>query len=86
MRSRNYDDGQERYRGQMMRWTLALMGVTGAILNAAHMRVSFMLWMMANCGWVAVFIQQKKWPETFLFIVYLATSIIGWILWGEGVA
>lgn len=68
-----------------MRWLLAGTGVIGAALNAGQIRASFLLWIVANIGWIIVNVRRREWPETALFSVYLVTAVAGWFGWGPSV-
>lgn len=65
-----------------LRWALTVMGITGATLNALGLGICFIIWIIANIGWIAVNIQRRSWPEAALFSAYLATSILGLFTWG----
>lgn len=67
------------------RWLLACAGVLGATMNAGQIRESFLVWIVANIGWIIVNVRRREWPEAALFSVYLVTAIAGWFGWGASV-
>jgi len=62
-------------------WILNLMSLTGAWLNSSlhrrQLQACYVLWTVANVGWVAAFYYRGMWPETFLFAGYLGFSLRG---------
>lgn len=64
-------------------WILAIMGVTGAVLNVAKKRSGFFCWVVANCGWVLVSLIRQQWPEMALWSVYLGIAVRGVYTWGK---
>ena len=65
----------------LFRWVLTAMGVIGAFLNALGNRTCFVIWIVANIGWITVNLQRRSWPEVALFSVYLGTAVLGLVTW-----
>jgi hypothetical protein len=65
-----------------VKWALVGLGVAGAILNACGLRVSFLVWIVANAGLLSLNLVGRRWPEAVLFGIYLATALFGWLQWG----
>lgn len=62
-------------------WILTAASVIGAALNAVCRRGGFLVWIFSNTGWVIVNASRNLWPETVLFVVYLAFSVVGFFMW-----
>lgn len=68
-------------QGEMIRWGLTGIGVTGSILNARQRRASFYWWIVANAGWIAININRGQLAEAVLFSVHLVLSGYGLARW-----
>ena len=64
-------------------WLLAALSLAGTILNVYKRREGFLLWIVANIGWVVVNFSKDIPAQAFLFIVYVATSAWGFVSWGK---
>lgn len=65
----------------IIRWSLAGLGIVGAVLNVQQRRACFVWWVAANIGWVCVNIYHGRYAEAVLFAVYLATALLGLVNW-----
>lgn len=65
----------------IIRWSLAGLGIVGAILNVQQRRACFMWWVAANIGWVFINAYNGRYAEAVLFAVYLATALLGLANW-----
>jgi len=69
--------------GEMIRWALTGVGITGSVLNARQQRACFGWWITANAGWIVVNIHRAQWAEATLFGVYLLLSLYGLAKWAR---
>ena len=67
--------------GQQVAWSLTAVSLIGAILNARHLRISFLVWSVGNIGWVVYFAWLGMWPQATLFFAYLFISVYGLFRW-----
>jgi nicotinamide riboside transporter PnuC len=58
---------------------LAILSITGAILNVLKVKWGFILWIVSNIGWVVVDWYTKFYEQIPVWIVY--TIISGWGFW-----
>ncbi|MDH4319908.1 MAG: nicotinamide mononucleotide transporter family protein [Desulfobulbaceae bacterium] len=65
-------------------WMLTGLSMTGAVLNMARRRSGQGVWIFANIGWIGAFYRVGNWPAVALFCFYLATSVVGFIIWNRG--
>ena len=61
----------------------ALLGVLGAVLVLKKRRAGYMLWIIANTGFIIDHLAGQRSAQTLMFAVYFVISIWGWHAWKE---
>jgi len=64
-------------------WVLTLMSILGAYLNVKKKRISFLLYTIANIGWIFTNLYFEIYSQAMLFLVFTVLSAYGWIEWGK---
>jgi nicotinamide riboside transporter PnuC len=64
-------------------WILTAMSVIGAYLNVKKKRISFLLYTIANIGWILTNLYFEIYSQAALFFVFTLLSTYGWIEWGR---
>jgi len=70
----------------MTEWTLTALSILGTWLNIKKKTSCWLVWAVANIGWVVSFAIKGMAAEATLFLVYLGLSIYGWFQWREASA
>ncbi len=65
----------------MFEWLLTVFSLLGCWFNIQKKVVSWVIWSVANLGWIISFSSKEMFAEATLFTVYLALSIYGIIKW-----
>lgn len=60
---------------------LSTLSIVGAILNAMLMWQGFVLWIIANIGWIWYNVQTKMYEQIPIWVVFTITSTSGLIYW-----
>jgi len=68
---------------EVINWLVALVTLTGAILNVYRKRYCFVLWMFTNIYWLIHNYLIMEYAQSALAIVFLSLSIFGWIKWKD---
>lgn len=68
---------------QLLTWALTAMSITGVILNVKKNRMCFVIWVIANMGWITINILHEIYAQAFLFVIYTGLSVWGWIEWSK---
>lgn len=65
----------------MATWILTALSLTGAFLNASltpeKVLACYLLWIVANAGWVVHFYRREEWSKCFLFASYFLITANG---------
>ena len=64
-------------------WVLTILSVTGVVLNIKKNRLCFVVWLVANAGWIVVNLRHGIYAQAGLFVVYSVLSAWGWVVWGR---
>jgi nicotinamide riboside transporter PnuC len=64
-------------------WIITAMSVTGVVLNVKKRRICFLVWIVANGGWIFVNLRHGIYAQAGLFVIYTGLSIWGWFEWGK---
>ena len=64
-------------------WTFTGISIAGAVLNVKKKRISFLLYTVANIGWICINIYHGIYAQATLFLVFTGLSIWGWLEWGR---
>ena len=67
----------------MIEWTLTALSIFGTILNIKKKVSCWLVWGVANIGWVVSFSLKGMTAEAALFLVYFGLSIYGWYQWRQ---
>ena len=62
-------------------WTT--LSISGAILNAKMFRIGFLVWIVANTGWIYANITWGLYSQIPIWIVYNAICVMGWFAWKD---
>ncbi|MBU0485888.1 MAG: nicotinamide mononucleotide transporter family protein [Proteobacteria bacterium] len=65
----------------MFEWFLTALSLIGSWLNIKKKVASWIIWAIANAGWIVSFSMKGMTAEATLFAVYLVLSIYGAIKW-----
>jgi len=65
----------------MIEWTLTGLSILGTWLNIKKQSHCWLVWSVANVGWIVSFGLKGMTAEATLFFVYLGLSIYGWFQW-----
>ncbi len=66
---------------EAMSWLLVCLSIAGVVLNVRRDRRGFLLWMIANIGWMIIDFMQGLYAQAFLFCIYFVLSFWGWTSW-----
>lgn len=64
-------------------WLFTLMSATGVVLNIRKDKRCFLVWIVANAGWIAVDIYKGILAQAALFVIYTGLSVWGWFEWSK---
>lgn len=64
-------------------WLLTCVSVTAVVLNIKKKRVSFLVFLAANAGWITVNFLKGIPAQAALFVIYSGLSLWGFIEWGR---
>lgn len=64
-------------------WVLTCTSVTAVVLNIKKKRVSFLIFLAANAGWIVVNLAKGIPAQATLFVIYSGLSLWGFIEWGR---
>lgn len=65
----------------MFEWILTGLSLAGTWFNIQKKIVGWLIWSVANVGWVISFMLKGMPAETTLFAVYLVLSVYGAVKW-----
>jgi len=65
----------------MIEWIATILSVIGVILNAHQNKISWPVWLIANCFWMYIFFVNKQWGAFTTFTAYQICNIYGWYMW-----
>ena len=68
---------------ELLTWVLTCTSVTAVVLNIKKRRVSFLIFLAANAGWIAVNLLKGIPAQAALFVIYSGLSLWGFIEWGK---
>jgi len=66
---------------KVIEWIATCLSITGASLNAFHLKEGFYVWILANILWIVFGIKTKHYGVVVMFIVYSIISAIGILVW-----
>jgi len=59
----------------------ALLGITGAVLIAYHIKYGFHCWWISNICWIMVGMKTRRYGLVAMSVIYFITSMLGLLLW-----
>jgi hypothetical protein len=63
-------------------WILSGISILGAILNIQKKAICFIVWTIANIGWMTLALFEPKFrPQIPLWVVFTLTNIWGYLEW-----
>ena len=65
----------------MFEWLLTSLSLAGTWFNIQKKLAGWVVWSIANTGWVISFASKNLWAEATLFFIYLILSIYGYFRW-----
>ena len=65
----------------MFEWALTAMSLIGTWFNIQKKVSGWVIWLVANLGWVTIFTLKGMVPEATLFSAYTILSIYGIVKW-----
>ncbi|MDG4476164.1 nicotinamide mononucleotide transporter [Thiovibrio frasassiensis] len=65
----------------MYEWILTGLSILGTLYNLQKRVAGWVIWSIANIGWIVCFFQKDMMAEAFLFSVYLVLSVYGIFKW-----
>ena len=70
----------------MFEWLLTGLSLLGCWYNIQKNVASWVIWSIANIGWIVTFMAKGMIAESTLFSVYLALSVYGVFKWRQPLA
>lgn len=64
-------------------WTLVVLSLAGNVLVIRESRHGFLLWIVANTGWLVVSLGRQDFAQATLWCVYTALALWGWARWSR---
>jgi len=68
---------------KMIEWIWTACSITGAILNAKMFRIGFIIWIVANTGWVFTNLVWGLYAQIPIWVVFNIICIYGWFAWRD---
>ncbi|MFA7346561.1 MAG: nicotinamide mononucleotide transporter [Desulfurivibrionaceae bacterium] len=65
----------------MYEWILTGLSILGTLYNLQKRAAGWVIWTIANLGWIISFSHKGMMAEAFLFSVYLVLSVYGIFKW-----
>jgi len=65
----------------MFEWILTGLSILGTLFNLQKHVAGWVIWTIANLGWIISFSHKGMLAEAFLFSVYLVLSVYGIFKW-----
>ena len=65
----------------MYEWILTGLSILGTLYNLQKRVAGWVIWSIANLGWIIIFTRKGMMAESFLFSVYLVLSVYGIFKW-----
>jgi len=67
----------------MIEWVLAGMSILGAILNTKMNRNGFLLWIVANIGWIIINVKIGLYAQIPMWVVMTVIAVYGYNSWSK---
>ena len=64
-----------------MGYVLSAITVCGSILNSTQYKLGFVVWLIANVGWVMFNVKTKTYSQIPIWVALSVTCILGLIIW-----
>lgn len=62
-------------------WIITFLSLIGVILNIKKKKICFLIWMVTNASWCIYDFSIEAHAQSFLFLIYTALAIWGFIAW-----
>jgi len=66
---------------KILGWIAFGLSITGVWLNAHYIIWCWPIWIASNIVWLCWSYRKREWSQFSLWIVFLISSIYGWIMW-----
>ena len=66
-----------------MTWILTIISLVGNFLNCRKIRISFIVWLVCNTGWLIYDLYNGVYSRALLDVVQSGFCVYGFIVWGE---
>lgn len=60
-----------------------VLSLWGAVLNIYKDRAGFLLWIIANLGWIAWAVAHGAWSQVPMWLAFTGTAWWGWRKWSS---
>ena len=67
----------------MMDWIIAIMSLTGVVLNIYKRKECFIIWGFTNFAWFLWDLYIESYAQSFLFFIYFILAIFGLYKWSK---
>jgi nicotinamide riboside transporter PnuC len=64
-------------------WSLTILSIIGTIMNAKLNKWCFIVYIIANTGWIGINMYCGLWQQIPMWIVYIIIGIYGWYTWSK---
>jgi nicotinamide riboside transporter PnuC len=64
-------------------WLLTALGILGAALNVQKDPACFVVWLVANGGFIVLHASRRQWAEALMFCAYVALCVWGMVTWSN---
>lgn len=68
---------------ELLGWICSGLSAVGSILNIFKNKICFVIWTMANIGFIYYDIEQKLYEQLTVWIVFIACNIYGYWKWSK---
>lgn len=64
-------------------WIWTILSISGAILNAKLNKNGFILYIIANIGWIITDIEYKLYAQIPVWVIFIVIGVYGYIDWSK---
>ena len=65
----------------MIEWILSLIAILGSIMNVKKMKSGFIVWIVADIGWIIVCLENEAYSQIPMWAFYTCLCVWGFIVW-----
>ena len=66
---------------EIFKWVIALLSLTGTVLNIKKKKVCFFIWLFTNICWTIIDLIHGVYSQAFLQFIYVGLSVWGIMEW-----